>query len=146
MRIHALFLVAALSLTAVPSLAQSTMPTPSAAMRQIESTARTQMLAALTPAHKALLATVAGQLATSTNPDYDAAARRLDSALSSAEKHAVVAAGQTAMTKLRSQMRSAHPMMEGHEMQSPDAGWMLLHLTWPQLGMPMMGSMMDRHA
>jgi len=51
--------------------------------------ARTAMLAALTPAHRDLLAQVVGQLAVASDPNMDAAASRLDAALSPAEVSAI---------------------------------------------------------
>lgn len=91
-------------------------PTPNAAMRaqfrqmrtqmrQIHTTERSQILGALTPAHRALLASVAGQLATSTNPDFKGAANRLDAALSSGEKQAILTAAQNARNQQRSLMQ-----------------------------------------
>ncbi len=47
------------------------------------------MLAALTPAHRELLAKVVGELAISPDPNFDAAAARLDAALSPAEVQAL---------------------------------------------------------
>lgn len=143
---------AALVLTAAPALGQGAPPprTPNPAMRQqfgqmhreleqIHQTARTTMLNALTPAHKALLAQIAGELATANQPDYDAAASRLDAALSSSEKQTILNAAQTARTQMRSKMQSMHSMMPGegppghgmmsmHENAPPDAGRILLHM------------------
>ena len=151
---------------AAPVLAQGTPPTPTPAirqefrqmhqqMRQIHTQARTEILNALTPAHKSLLASVAGQLATSVNPDYDAAANRLDSALSAGEKQKIVAAAQSAMAKGRALMESMRAQMPppgapmGGPMMRPggaerskrmnDPGWILLHMT--TMGGPGMGRM-----
>jgi hypothetical protein len=82
-------------------------------MEAIQRTERTQILASLTPQHRALLATIAGQLATSAEPDYDGAAKRLDSALSSGESQGVIRASQNARAQERSvmqSMRSQFPM------------------------------------
>lgn len=88
-------------------------------MEQIHAQERAQVLGALTPANRQLLATIAGQLATSTTPDYTGAARRLDAALSSSEKQAIVSASQTA----RQQMNSAMMRMR-QQMGRPPMGMM----------------------
>jgi hypothetical protein len=155
-------LIAGLLATGAPTLAQNMPPTPSPAMRQqfeqmrgqmqqIRTQERSQMLAALSPAHRELLSSVVGQLATSTNPDYRSAAQRLDSALSSSEKTAVLNASSNARTKERAlfaSMRSKFPHPQGasrrpnrpsHAHHTPDAGFMLLSLAGPGPAMGMMG-------
>src|SRR5579864_3032140 len=118
-----LFLLAAPN---VPVLAQNAPPTPNPAMRaqfqqlrtqmrQIRTSERSQMLGALTPANRALLANLAGQLATSVNPDYRAAASRLDGALSAGEKQAVLNAAQTARSSARSLMQSMRSHFERNQ-------------------------------
>lgn len=62
---------------------------------------REKILAALTPAHRALLASLVGQLAISAHPDYKAATGRLDAALNPGEKAAILAANTAAMTQMR---------------------------------------------
>jgi hypothetical protein len=86
-------------------------------MTQIGTQARTQMLAALTPAHRTLLANVAGQLAVATTPDFRAAAQQLDTALSAPEKQAILAAE----TNARSQMRTAFAQMQQQMPSRPGA-------------------------
>jgi hypothetical protein len=158
---------------AVPALAQSSpppRPTPNPEMRQqfeqsrktmeqIHQQARSQMLDALTPAHRQLLASIAGQLATSTTPDYKAAAARLDSALSASEKQAITNAAKDAHAKARAEMermRSEMPpggpggpggMRSGGMMMGPgpgksprplpSAGEILLDVTMSGPGMEM---------
>jgi len=80
-------------------------------MSQIRTQARTQMLNALTPAHRTLLANVAGQLAVAPAPDFRAAAQQLETALSPAEKQAILAADNTARTQMRSLMQQARAQM-----------------------------------
>lgn len=145
-------LLAALSATAAPTLAQTTAPTPSPAMRaqfkamrshmmQIHTTERSQILGALTPANRSLLASIAGQLATSVTPDYKGAVTRLDSALSASEKQRIISAAQAAHTQQRSlmqSMRAAMPHPQNmqrparphwkHVQRTPDAGRILLGL------------------
>ncbi len=75
------------------------------------------MLSALTPAHRTLLANVAGQLAVAATPDFRAAAQQLETALSPAEKQAILAADSTARTQMRSLMEKARA-----QMPSPPAG------------------------
>lgn len=116
-------------------------------MQQIHSTERAQILATLTPAHKALVASVIGQLAISPNPDYDAAAKRLDAALSGAERQGILNAAQNARTRSMALMQSINPdRMGGPQMrteQQPDAGHILLGLAGG--GMHRMGSLMMMH-
>jgi hypothetical protein len=153
---HAVFLSTILAVAAcgLPAMAQTPAPgpTPNAAMRQqfrqmrtqmqqIHSAERSQMLQALTPSHRQLLASIAGQLATSATPDYRAAVQRLDGALTSSEKQAILAAAQSARSKqrslfesMRSQFEQSHPNMHVRRMEpssgmhrhAPDAGAMLL--------------------
>jgi hypothetical protein len=167
--ILAIALLGAMAATAVPVFAQEAPPTPNPQMRQqfqqmrsqmkqIHDAERAQMLNALTPQHKSLLATVVGRIATSVNPDVNGAARQLDAALSSGEKQAVVSAAQTARSKeralfetMRSQMPSPPPGAHVHRVyaegfgegrRTPDAGRLLLRLAAPGPGM--MGSVMIR--
>lgn len=138
-------LVAALAAASVPALAQDAPPTPSAAMRQqfqqmhtqmeqIHSAERSQILGALSPAHKTLLANVVGQLATSVNPNFDAAAQQLDNALSSGEKTAILNAAQNARTKQRALMQSMRSQMPGGP-QGMGPGGMMEHHGTPPSGM-----------
>jgi len=69
------------------------------------------MLNALTPAHRTLLANVAGQLAIAPTPDFRAAAQQLETALSPAEKQAILAANSAARTQMRSLMEKARAQM-----------------------------------
>src|SRR5579872_1719358 len=57
-------------------------------VERIHRAERTQVLAALTPAHRELVARIVGEMAIAANPDHKAAAARLDSALSASEKSA----------------------------------------------------------
>ena len=77
-------------------------------MATIHKAERAKMLAALTPAHRTLLANVAGQLAIATDPNPDAAAAKLDASLSSSEKATILKIHQDA----RAQMKSAMQQME----------------------------------
>jgi hypothetical protein len=160
----AILLMSAIA-AAVPVGAQTmARPTPNPQMRQafgqlrsqmetLHRNERTQLLAALTPQHRALLASIAGELTTSATPDYDAAAKRLDAALSPSESQAVLRAAQNARTQARSIMRNMRNQMplppNGPGMwrmgpramgalhgdgRSPDAGRILLHL---MMGGPM---------
>jgi hypothetical protein len=122
-------------------------------MQQIRTGERSQILSALSPAHRTLLANVVGQLATSVNPDFRGAASRLDSALSAAEKNAIVNAFNNARSKQRAlfeSMRSqfprpsgmpSHPPRENSERQrrTPSAGALLLRMALPGPGFGMMG-------
>ncbi len=139
---------------AVPAFAQSTpWPTPNPAMRQemqrvhtqmqqMHAQMRSQILASLTPAHRALLASIAGQLATAANPDFKGAAQRLDAALSSQEKQAILNAANSMHTRMRAMMQSMPSPQPGsrpmrppggmhrgtHRKHTPDPGRILLEL------------------
>lgn len=155
-----LALTAMVGATTSLAIAQNAPPQPNPAMRQqmkqmhrqmlqIRRTERAQMLEALTPAHRALLASIAGQLATSTQPNLRSAEHRLDAALSPKESQAILGAVKSAHEKMhalwiaaRKQFMAAHPKMH----PKPDAGRLLLRFTAPGGGMmmPMRPGMM-RH-
>jgi hypothetical protein len=126
-------------------------------MAQIHNQARSQILASLTPAHKAALANIVGQLAIAPNPDVDGAARQIDTLLSTGEKQSIVRIHDQAKAQMRSVMEAAHQQMaasmpagdhvvmqapkeaqergEGTSAAAPDAGRMLLHMLIPHGGM-----------
>jgi Spy/CpxP family protein refolding chaperone len=81
-------------------------------MMQIRQQARQQMLGALSPAHRKLLADVVGQLAVAPNPDRKAAVQTLDAALSPSESQAILAAESSARTQSRSLMETARAKFE----------------------------------
>jgi hypothetical protein len=116
---------------------------------------RAQVLAALTPAHRELLANIVGNMAIAANPDHKAASARLDAALSPGEKSAVLAAHKTAMTQMhdamiamRAQMPQPqgsprpHPTWQHREHHTPTAGELVLMIATGHggpHGMPFMG-------
>jgi hypothetical protein len=113
-------------------------------IQQIHGAERAQILGALTPAHRSLLATIAGRLATSANPDFQSAAQQLDSALSGGEKQAIINASENARNKMRSLMSQMRPegpmgMRAPHGNRTPDAGRILLRTAMS----PGPGMMMD---
>ncbi len=59
-------------------------------MRRLHEQERAAMLNALTPAHKQLVAQVAGQLAISANPDFEGAVRKLNASLTPSESQSVL--------------------------------------------------------
>jgi hypothetical protein len=157
----AVSVLAAALLFAAPAFAQQPPDaTPNPAMRQafqqmrsqmenVRRTERSQILGALTPAHRALLGSVAGELATAVEPNYDAAAKRLDSVLSAGESQAIVRAAQNADRQRRTIAESMMPPPppDGQVMsrefrrfeggpQSADAGRILLR-TMIGSGMPL---------
>lgn len=98
-------------------------------MEQLHQQARTKILGSLTPAHRALLAQVAGSLATAPNPDENAAARQLDAALSPGEAQAVVSTHNAFRSQMRALMQGAHQRMlsiltsqQRAQMQMPENG------------------------
>ena len=76
-------------------------------MHAMQLRARSAILAALTPAHRAFLAQLVGQLAVAPNPDATSAARQLDATLSPNEGRAVVAAEATMQTEMLAAMQNA---------------------------------------
>jgi len=161
-------LALALALTPSIALAQQNPPPPGpdgmsgpgfAAMRQtheqiaqLRKQARLQMLASLSPAHRALVANVIGQLAISSNPDPRAAAQLIDRSLSPGEARSVLTVEEQARTQMRSMMQAARTQFEAsltpdqraqmeqreqkhaqfagqHRQHTPDAGRSLLRAT-----------------
>lgn len=88
------------------------------ALGAIRKAERAQMLAALSPAHRAFLASVVGQLAIASNPSPKAAIAQLDAKLTASEKSAILAAAKSARTKadalhksmMNDMMAQHHPM------------------------------------
>ncbi len=108
-------------------------------MRKLHEQFRAQILGALTPEHRQLLASIAGNLAIADKPDIRAAAKQLDEALSPGEKSAILADAKAMHDQMRAQMqamRAAHPWpqrsgapkaREGkREHHAPTAGGILL--------------------
>jgi Spy/CpxP family protein refolding chaperone len=83
-----------------------------AQMKQIHEQARLQMLSALSPAHRALLANVVGQLAISPNPDRAAAAAALDRALTQTEGRTILAAEANERTQTQALMEAQRAQFE----------------------------------
>jgi len=110
-------------------------------MEQLHVQARSQMLAALTPAHREALANIIGHQAIAQNPDPEAAARQINALLSPGEAQSVLrihdatrAQAESLMQSMRSQMQHSmppgapdHPKMMEHSMPH-DAGHILLML------------------
>ncbi len=112
---------------------------------QLQQQMRTQVLNALSAAHRQAVANLIGQLAIAQNPDPSAAAQRLDSMLSSSERQAILSAhasfvsqSKTLHDQMRAQIQSELPAdaqsrwMNGHHhaqmpsQRTPDAGTLLL--------------------
>ena len=115
---------------------------------------RSQILGALTPAHRTLLSSLVAQLAVASQPNPKEAAQQLDGQLSASEKNAILDANKNFHTQvvalheqMRAQMKSElpnipmrpmHPMGPGGPMgmhrgdsdgamhHTPDAGMILL--------------------
>jgi hypothetical protein len=135
-----------------------------AKMEAAHKAARTKILAALTPAHKAYFANLVGQLAVAANPDPKAAVAKLDGILTASEKSKIIAV----QTDLMKSMMAAHhgmtfnnvrvikdadgtsqttemaggagPMGPGHvghahKHRAPDAGRILFEMSGPGDGM-----------
>jgi hypothetical protein len=120
----------ALALVAAPGLA-SAQPAPGdgphrptaaqqaqfAQFKQLRQQTRAAELNALSPAHKQLLANIAGQLALSAAPNFKAAAAQLDAALSPGERAAILQADQN----FRTQAEALHQQMMASRPPSDDA-------------------------
>jgi len=106
-------------------------------MMQARQQVRAQMLGALTPAHRTLLASVVGGLAVSPSPNVEAAAKQLDAALSPQESRAILDVEASFHAQMRAAMQSLEnsgdvpkheaPPGEMHVKRAPDAGFALLH-------------------
>lgn len=158
---HVIFfgLAAAILATSGPLIAQ-TLPAPAsrpamsqqllqmrAQLQQIRSAERSQIIGALTPAHKALLSNIVARLATSVNPDVGGAVRQLDAELSTSEKQTILDAAQTAGIKERAFIQAMRTQNASGERQSgpgeggaprgprTDAAIVLLRRAIPDLGM-----------
>jgi len=107
---------------------------------KIHTEARAQILAALTPAHKAELAREIGEMAITVTPDPQAVEHRLDAMLTPQERQAIVAAHEAAQAKVRAMMSQ-----DGHALPPPatvpDAGRILLMMSMPMPMMPSRGAM-----
>lgn len=143
----------AVAALALPSVARADMtPTPQMQqihqnMMQMHRQARSQILAVLTPAHRALLGQVTGRLATDPNPDVAAAARTLDAALTPAESQAIVRIAQNVHAQSRQLMQQAFSQMPNRPAQQlnrpgsnanshkMDPGYILLRMSMPHPGM-----------
>jgi hypothetical protein len=136
-----------------------------AQVQQLQAKARLTALNALSPAHRALLAEVAGQLAIAPNPDVNAAARTIDSALTQTEGRNIASISsslqtqsQQVMEAARQQMMAANPqgMPQGgpvtrsanmvyHGSETTDPGMLLLQMSMGVV-QPAMGTFMMRFA
>ena len=81
-------------------------------LRQLHQQTRMQMLAALTPAHRTLVANVVGQLAIAPNPNPQAAAQQLDAVLSGGEKQSIVNLDAALKTNARNVMEAQRARIE----------------------------------
>lgn len=163
------FALAALCAIALPSVAlaqNGPPPMPQrpnmAGFRQMREQAerihraeRTQVLSALTPAHRTLLASIVGKMAIASNPDHKAAAARLDAALNPREKSAVLAAHKSAMTQMHDAIHTItaqmprpegsagpHRMWKDRRHHTPTAGELVLAIATghgEEHGPPFMG-------
>jgi Spy/CpxP family protein refolding chaperone len=80
-------------------------------MDQLHQQGRERILAALSPAHRALLAQIVGSLATAPNPDESAAIHQLDAALSPGEAQNVLSLHSAMMQQTMSIMQATHEHM-----------------------------------
>lgn len=112
-------------------------------MRTLHEQFRTQVLNALTPAHRTMVANALGQLAISSNPSPKAVAAQIDGALSANEKQQILAAHQSFVKQMiafhqqvESQMHAGAGMPPQHAgawqkhgmmSQMPSAGEIVLH-------------------
>jgi hypothetical protein len=83
-----------------------------AQMQQMNLQARQQMLASLTPAHRAALANIVGQLAISPNPNYEVAAQQIDRLLTQSEGQAILRTHTSLRTQQRAMMEQMRAQFE----------------------------------
>jgi hypothetical protein len=103
-----------------PEAAAASFPHPNTAqmeqmraqMEQIHARTRQQMLASLTPAHRAAVANIIGQLAIAPNPNRQAAAAAIDALLSPGERNSVLSVETAAHTQARSLMEASRAQFE----------------------------------
>ncbi len=154
MKFHTLALIAALAAAPLSALAQQAPPSggpmggpgmdrPSMQqmqqMRQLHAQARAKILAALTPAHKALVAKIVGDLAVANEPNEAAAIEQLDAALSPAEKTAILNAHDEIIKQMHAAMGGRGGHMEHptwHGKNSSDPGAIVLMMSHPMGGPP----------
>ena len=77
-------------------------------LAQLHAQARAKVLAALSPAHRALLGQIVGSLAIAPNPDPDAAVKQLNATLSPGEAQAIVSTHAAAEQQMHALMTAAH--------------------------------------
>lgn len=116
----------------------ATMREARAASERIRSQARTAMLGALTPQHRAQFAAIVGAYATAATPDLSVTAKQVDALLSTAEARAIVVAEQNARTNERSLHEAERARMEATltpaertEMQARMQAMKAAHGAWP---------------
>ena len=80
-----------------------------AQMEQLHQQARSQILGALTPQHRTMVANIMGQLAVASTPNLSAAAAQIDAALSSGEKQAVLSVHTNMVNSMRGMMSAQRP-------------------------------------
>ncbi|MHB8147036.1 MAG: hypothetical protein ACYDGM_07255 [Vulcanimicrobiaceae bacterium] len=90
---------------------------------------RTQILGALTPAHRTLLASLVAQLAVANDPNRKQAAEQLDSQLSASEKSAIL----DAQKNLHTQVIALHEQMRA-KMKSEMPSWSATGHSGPMMG------------
>ena len=90
-------------------------------IERLHEQARAQMLAALSPAHKQLVAQIAGQLAVAPNPDFPAAVRKLDASLTPAEQQSVLRTHEAFKQQMHSVMEQAFKSLPQDQQQQIQA-------------------------
>jgi hypothetical protein len=83
-----------------------------AQLQQLRLQSRSSILAALTPAHRTMVATIVGQLALSPNPNPRAAASSLDAVLLPNEKQSILNIDAAVRTNSRAIMQQARSAFE----------------------------------
>lgn len=86
-------------------------------IERLHEQARAQMLASLSPAHKQLVAQIAGQLAISPNPDFPAAVRKLDASLTPSEQQAILRTHEAFKQQMRGVMEAAFKSLPQDQQQ-----------------------------
>jgi hypothetical protein len=87
-------------------------------IKRLHEQERAQMLGVLTPAHKQLVAQVAGQLAVAANPDFEGAVRKINASLSPAESQNVLRIHEQSKQQMHAIMEQAFKSLPADQQQA----------------------------
>jgi len=94
---------------------------------------RSQILAALTPDHRAAVASAIGDMVIAASPDPSATAKQIDGILSPGEQQKVVSLHETFVTQSQALMQQLHAQLAR---QGSGAQWYATNASHPMMMMP----------